>query len=137
VGLIFIIITAFHGACANGHLSLCQWLYNLGDINIHIRKETAFGLACSEGHLPVAKWLVSCEPVEQFNFERVDYLVISHQDIEDWLYESAKRLYEAFTLAHQENFSSAFEDACESGHLESAEVMMIKRLFIYVSVISK
>jgi hypothetical protein len=38
-------------------LSVAQWLYNFGDVNIHAENEHAFRWACSNDHLSAAQWL--------------------------------------------------------------------------------
>jgi hypothetical protein len=47
----------FPSACIYGHLSVAQWLYGLGGVDIHVDNERAFRGACAEGHLAVAQWL--------------------------------------------------------------------------------
>jgi hypothetical protein len=47
----------FKGLCDNGYLPTAQWLYKLGDVNIHADYESAFQWTCKNGHLETAKWL--------------------------------------------------------------------------------
>ena len=44
-------------ACENGHFYDAEWLYSLGNIDIHAKNEYAFRKSCQNGHLDVAKWL--------------------------------------------------------------------------------
>lgn len=50
---------AFTRSCAKGHLRLAQWLYSLGNVNIHANNDAAFCWSCGNGYLEVAKWLYS------------------------------------------------------------------------------
>ena len=51
--------SAFSTACRSGRLNVAQWLFSLGNIDIHIDDEYAFRWSCSNGKLDVAKWLHS------------------------------------------------------------------------------
>jgi hypothetical protein len=75
----FDIETAFSLACAKGHLSVCQWLYNLGNVDIHFRThdrekdididEVPFTYASMNGQLSILQWLITLQSVESFNLQ--------------------------------------------------------------------
>jgi ankyrin repeat protein len=50
---------AFRTACQYGHLPVCQYLYEIGLVNIHAKQdasgESPFITACMNGHLTIAK----------------------------------------------------------------------------------
>ena len=49
----------FRWLCVNGNLQVCQWLYSLGNVDIHELDDYAFLLACENGHLQLCQWLYS------------------------------------------------------------------------------
>jgi hypothetical protein len=56
---------AFHHAW-KGNLTIAQWLYGIGGINIHAKDELAFLEACSKGHLSFVQWLYSLGNMNRF-----------------------------------------------------------------------
>ena len=53
--------TPMHDACQNGHLNVCEWLYENGakeDVSKADNEGwTPMIVACKHGHLSVCKWL--------------------------------------------------------------------------------
>ena len=81
----------FRLACSKGHLQTAQWLYSLGNVDIHAENEYAFRFACSNGHLEVAQWLYSlggvnihAEDDQAFRFTRRDRRD-DHLELAQWL----------------------------------------------------
>lgn len=54
----------FRLACRNGHLVMAQWIYSLGDVDIHVMNDYPFRRACGNGHYDIALWLYSLGNVE-------------------------------------------------------------------------
>ena len=52
----------FVHSCEYGHLEVVQYIYNIGEINIHFSKELSFRSACRSGNLEIVKWLLEIEP---------------------------------------------------------------------------
>jgi len=79
----------FNWACEKGHLEVAQWLYSLGDVNIHIFNEYPFRWACQKGHLEVAQWLYSLGDVNiHINDEEAFICTCrnGHLEVAQWLY---------------------------------------------------
>lgn len=47
----------FNVSCYTNHLEIAQWLYSLGDIDIHVENDKAFRLSCEKECLEIVKWL--------------------------------------------------------------------------------
>jgi hypothetical protein len=54
----------FHESCSYGHISVAQWLYGLGNVNIHARNDIAFQIVCLNGHLSIAQWLYNLSDID-------------------------------------------------------------------------
>jgi hypothetical protein len=52
---------AFQSACAAGDLKLAQWLYSLGEVNIHVNNDIVFQLASMYYQPDVSEWLQRLE----------------------------------------------------------------------------
>jgi hypothetical protein len=110
----------FMGLCTKGHLSLAQWLYSFGDINIHAWMETGFRMACYNGHLSMAQWLynlgdINIHPCEDFAFRGA--CKNGHLALAQWLYSLG-----GVNIHAKDDF--AFRTACDNKYLS-----VIKWLF--------
>ena len=54
----------FEFACCHGNLQLAQWLYSMGNVDIHYGDEFVFREVCARGYLEIAKWLFSLGAVD-------------------------------------------------------------------------
>ena len=107
----------FSWACKKVHLEVAQWLYSLGDVNIHIQYEDAFRWACSNGHLEVAQWLYSLGEVNIHIMDEYAFKMAclnGHLEVAQWLYSLGG------VNIHINN-ELAFRLACYMGHLEVAQ----------------
>jgi hypothetical protein len=79
-------------ACGS-NFDLAQWIYSLGDVNIHAQNDYAFRNACCEGHIEIAHWLyydigqgkkiniqVCCNSILQSTIKN------GHIEVAQWLY---------------------------------------------------
>jgi len=107
----------FNWACEKGHLEVAQWLYSLGDVNIHIKDDEVFRWACQNGNLEVAQWLYSLGGVN-IHFKDEEAFtwtcVYSHLKVAQWLYSLGG------VDIHIHN-DKVFRWACEKGHLKVAQ----------------
>jgi hypothetical protein len=56
--------TTMYEQCKQGNLNVVQWIYSLGDMNIHVKNESPFRIACFNGHLKMAQWIYSLGGVD-------------------------------------------------------------------------
>jgi hypothetical protein len=92
-------INAFVQCCANGHLEIAQWFYNIANKKkLFEYKEMIFKKCCRNGHLEVAKWLL------------VEYPTININEISHDFFSSS---------------SSPFIDCCENGHIEMTDWLLV------------
>jgi hypothetical protein len=106
----------FISACYYGHLEVAQWLYSLGDVNIHILNEDTFLMSCYYGHLEVAQWLYSLGGVNIHSKNEAAFRYTccnGHLEVAQWLYSLGE------TNIHIKKY--AFRWACENGGLEVAQ----------------
>jgi hypothetical protein len=110
---------AFKHSFINGYLSVAQWLYSLGNIDIHLYNEITykFRFSCENGHLEIAQWLYSLGSIN-INSENGYAFRFSckngHLKVAQWLYSLG------CVDIHLYN-EEAFRWSCKNGHLEVAQ----------------
>ena len=111
--------------CQNGHLTVAQWLYALGGVDIHAENEHAFRWSCRDGHLTVAQWLYSIGEGMDARKGQCNVNVnihISNEYAFEWSCRNghltvAKWLYSLDGIDIHANDEYAFKWSCISGHL--------------------
>ena len=110
-------IKGFNWNCKSGHLTVAQWLYVLGNVDIYATNKDAFRLACQNGHLTVAQWLYSLDNVTIHEDNEYTFkwsCINGHLTVAQWLYSLCNvNIYSA----HQDTFKWS----CASGHLAVAQ----------------
>ena len=92
------ITSSFIFACENGHIEICEWLYQTYPIAITYEGYYAFVQACKNGHMNVAQWLYQKHKPNQRQIELAFTLATSygHIDICQWLYRPELLLSDSF-----------------------------------------
>ena len=76
-----------HEACLNGHLSVCQWLFEVGAAGDITKTDvdgfTPMHRACEDGHLSVCQWLVLNSALNDSTSEQVDEAIV--QEAASWM----------------------------------------------------
>ena len=107
----------FRLACGKGHLEVAEWVYSLGDVDIHALGDYAFRWACGNGHLKVAKWVYSLGDVNIYTYG--DYAFwwackSGHLEVAKWIYSLG-----GVDIHVRDDY--AFQLASRNGHLEVAK----------------
>ena len=106
----------FTSACQYGHLQIAQWLYSLGNINIHASKDEAFRWTCRKGYVQIARWLYSLGNIDINEIPEDSFWQACRKgylQVAQWLYSFGNiNIYE---------MKDSFLGACEGGHLEIAK----------------
>ena len=79
----------FQFASINGHLNVAQWLYSIGNIDIHINDEEVFRRVCKIGYLIMAKWLYSLGGINIYAKNDCAFrwaVDNGHAQVAEWLY---------------------------------------------------
>jgi ankyrin repeat protein len=142
----------FQYACANGHLTLAQWilLEVEPDLDVFKYDECCFRWSCTNGHLKIAQWLYYLQPTPSITDE-LFYCTCGEGRIEvaEWLLEvkptidisgldyrftiacghghlpMVKWLYSKFEPSNSV-VQESFEWACENGDIEMVEYLWSK-----------
>jgi hypothetical protein len=77
-------VESFRGACHNGHVSVVQWFYDQGGIDIHAQDDYAFRTTCIHGHLSIAQWLYTFGGISTFVLKRSLHSTIDGR-VRSWL----------------------------------------------------
>jgi len=107
----------FVWTCQMGHIKVAQWLYSLGDVDIHNNKDFAFCSACWNNHLEVAQWLYFLGGIDiHFDYELPFRLTNQrgHLKLAQWIYSLG-----GINIHIVNQF--AFRWACKNNHLETAQ----------------
>jgi hypothetical protein len=102
--------------CENGHLSVAQWFYGLGGVDIHAENDHAFRGACYNGHLLVAQWLyyLGDANIPFQNNAFTSGCRNGHLSVVQWLYSLG-------TISIHDRQEEVFRLSCSYGHLSIAQ----------------
>jgi uncharacterized protein len=107
----------FQQLCEQGQLSVAQWLYSSGDIDIHAEDDNAFRGACRAGQLQIAQWLYNLGNIDIHASDEEAFrlaCIHGHLSIAQWLYNFGN------VNIHVEN-DDIFRNTCRFGHLPIAK----------------
>jgi ankyrin repeat protein len=120
----------FRTACANGHLVIAKWLYEINPYIDDISWKYAFINGCTNGHLNVVEWLRLSNPGIP-NCVNDDTFIIAckygHLNIAKYLYD----LNPDINISAENEY--AFVIACGNGHLNVAEWLYLIKPDINIS----
>lgn len=113
----------FRICCEKGYGELVQYIYSIGDVDIHAKSEYAFRISCENGYINLAKWLWELDGKidvhELSNHAFNGACLHGHFEIAKWLW----------SLSNHANFIDhklglTFIDTCANGHLEMAQWLL-------------
>lgn len=133
----------FLTTCYDGYFEIVEWLYNLGNVNIHQEEEKPLLFACRQGHFEIVKFLVSKganinvismdgetpfrEAYISGNLEIVEWLKnegVNTDDEDNCIFqmycvngdlENAKKIYEEKEINIQGIFENVLREVCVTG----------------------
>ena len=103
----------FQQLCRFEHLSVAQWLYNQGEVDIHDENDMAFKVACQGGRLSLAQWLHSLGGIDIHAFDDCTF----RWACEEGHMSVAQRLYDLGGIDIHFEDDEALCWACGGGHL--------------------
>jgi hypothetical protein len=86
----------FRISCENNNIEMAQWLHKIGNIDIHVNKDSVFRHSCANGYHELAKWLHKLGGVDIYASN--DYAFRKsykngHYDVYIWLYDIQMEKY--------------------------------------------
>jgi hypothetical protein len=108
---------AFRASCEDGHLDTARWIYSLGDVDIHTRRDHAFRWSCCNGHLDTARWIYSLGDVDiHILYDSAFRLSCCNGQL-----EIAQWIYSLGDVNIQAKDDYAFRRSCVNKFLETAQ----------------